>query len=77
MAETVRIDAEAYAELTEIAKEMHISLTVALSKAIECCRREMFLKGVVDDFSALRAEEHVEEQAEREVWDATNTDGLD
>lgn len=76
MAETVRIDAEAHAALTEIAKEWHMSLTGALSRAIETCRRELFLKGLVDDFAALRVEERDEEQAEREAWDTTSADGL-
>jgi predicted transcriptional regulator len=76
MAETVRIDSEAYASLSEISKEMHVSLTCALSQAIELCRRELFLKGLANDFASLRADERDEEKAECEAWDTTNADGL-
>jgi hypothetical protein len=76
MAETVRIEADAYVALTEIAKEMHMSLTGALSQAIKTYRRELFLNGLANDFAALRTDEREEEQAESAVWDTTNADGL-
>jgi hypothetical protein len=79
MAETVRIDPAAHLALAEIARAKHLSLTEALSRAVELYRREVFLEGVASDFAALRADADTwaDEQAERSAWDATNADGLD
>jgi predicted transcriptional regulator len=78
MPQTVRIDPAAHAALVEIARAKHIPRTEALSRAVELYRREVFLEGLADDFAALRADAGAwaEEQAEREVWDVTNADGL-
>lgn len=77
MAETVRIDPAAHIALAEIARAKHVSLTEALSRAVELYRREVFLEGVASDFVALRADAGAwsEEQAARSAWDATNDDG--
>jgi hypothetical protein len=78
MADTVRIEAAAHAALSEIARAKHLSLTEALSRAVETYRRQVFLEGVADDFIALRsnAKAWSEEQGEREAWDTTAKDGL-
>lgn len=78
MAETVRIDPLAHVALTEIAAAKHISLTEALTRAVERYRREVFLEALSGDFAALRANRTAwkDETAERDAWDATNTDGL-
>ncbi len=78
MAETVRIDPIAHAALAEIARAKHLTLTEALSRAIETYRRQVFLEGVADDFAALHpnTEAWAEEQAEQDVWETTNADGL-
>ncbi len=78
MSETVRIDPAAHAALTEIARAKHISLTAALSRAVEEYRRVIFLEALTSDFAALRADATglADEQAERDAWDATNADGL-
>jgi hypothetical protein len=41
--------------------------------------RRAFIHGVVSDFAALRADPKAwaEELAEREAWNATNSDGLE
>jgi hypothetical protein len=79
MAETVRIDPAAHTALVEIARAKHVSLTEALSRAVELYRREVFLEGVASDFAALQADAGAwaEEQAARSAWDATNDDGLE
>jgi hypothetical protein len=78
MAETVRIDPAAHAALAEIARANHLSLTEALSRAIEAYRRDEFFTGLANDFIALRADaaQWAQEKADREAWDVTNTDGL-
>jgi hypothetical protein len=78
MAVTVRIDPAAHAALTEIARAKHLSLTEALSRAVEAYRRAEFFAGLASDFVALQADdaEWAQEKAEREAWDVTNTDGL-
>jgi hypothetical protein len=73
MAETVRIDPAAHAALTDIARAERVSLTEALSRAIEEYRRKVFLDAVNASFANLRADARAwsEEQAEREAWDST------
>jgi hypothetical protein len=79
MAETVRIDPEAHAALSEIARAKHLSLTDALSQAVEAYRREVFLQAMAAGFAALRDDPKAwaEEEAERSVWETTNADGLE
>jgi hypothetical protein len=79
MAETVRIEPTAHAALAEIARAKHVTLTEALSRAVEAFRREVFFEQmsaahdeVCADPKALAAEE-----AERALWDRTNLDGLE
>jgi hypothetical protein len=76
MAETVRIDPSSHAALTEIARAKRIPLAEALSRAIEAYRREVFLDGVAADLAALPAKARWDDRTERDVWDATNGDGL-
>jgi hypothetical protein len=56
-----------------------MTLTEALSRAVEVYRRELFLEGVASDFAALRGDAAAwsEEQADRDAWDATSGDGLE
>jgi hypothetical protein len=78
MAETIRIDASAHATLVEIARTKHLTLTEALSRAVEAYRRQEFFAGLAADYEALRADENAwtEELQDRNEWDATNADGL-
>ena len=79
MAETVRIDPAAHAALVAIAKEKDLTLTDALTCAVEAYRRATFLAGVARDFKTLRADPvaWAEDQAEIELWDTTSNDGLE
>jgi len=79
MAETVRIEPAAHAALASIARAKHLSLTEALTRAVECYRRDVFLESLAAGFDELRAdpEAWASEQAERASWDATMNDGLD
>jgi hypothetical protein len=78
MAATVRIDPASHAALSEIARAKQVSLTEALSRAVEAYRREVFLEACASDFAALRRDPGAwtEEMAERAVWEATTADGL-
>jgi len=78
MAQTVRIEHAAYVALTEIAEAKHLSLTAALSRAVEEYRRATFLEALKNDFAALKADSTAwtDEQAEANAWDATSADGL-
>jgi hypothetical protein len=79
MAATVRIDPAAHASLARIAKAKRLTLSEALSRAIEAYRREMMIQAMDADYAHLRANPAAwaEELAERSLWDATNTDGLE
>jgi hypothetical protein len=79
MGETVRIDPKAHAALTEIARARHLSLTEALSRAVEAYRRQVFLDGLANDFAALRADSKAwaAERAEVQTWETTLGDGLE
>lgn len=78
MAETVRIAPEAHACLAEIARAKHLSLTEALSRAVEAYRREVFMEQMATGYAALRNDSKAwsAEHAEREAWDTTSRDGL-
>ncbi len=75
---TVRVHEEAHRTLKELAREAGESMPIVLSKAIEAYRREQFLKGLADDFQALRdnPEAWNEELQERQEWDSTLADDL-
>ena len=55
----------------------HLSLTQALSEAVERCRREVFVESLAADFASLSATERLEEHTESEAWDTTSSDGLE
>jgi hypothetical protein len=76
---TVRISRSTHAALRALAEETDESMTEVLDKAIEIYRRERFLAGLNSDFAALRKNKAAweEELAERRMWDAALTDGLE
>ena len=78
MAATVRIEPSAHEALAAIARAKQLSLTEALSRAIEVYRREVFVADLALDFAALREEPGAwaEEVAQRAEWDGTAGDGL-
>jgi hypothetical protein len=76
MAETVRIDSVAYATLSEIASKKHVSMTEALSRAVEAYRRALFFEAMAAGYASLTEEQRAEETAERDIWDTTSADGL-
>jgi predicted transcriptional regulator len=76
---TVRISRSTHAALRALAEETDESMTEVLDKAIEIYRRQRFLAGLNADFAALRKNKAAweEELAERSMWDAALTDGLE
>jgi hypothetical protein len=62
-----------------LAKATHTTIAETVSRAVGVYQREVFLRGLADDFAALRAspEQWPGEQAEREAWDQTIADGLE
>jgi hypothetical protein len=76
---TVRISRSTHAALRALADESNESMTDVLDKAIEIYRRQRFLAGLNADFAALRKNKAAweEERAERTMWDAALTDGLE
>ena len=76
---TVRISRSTHAALRALAEETDESMTEVLDKAIETYRRQRFLAGLNADFAALRKNKAAwaEELAERRMWDAALTDGLE
>ncbi len=79
MAETVRIEPGAHAALAEIARAKHITLTQALTHAVEALRREVFLERLNAGYARLRAEPSAweNEQKERAPWELSVADGLE
>jgi len=76
---TVRISRSTYAVLRALAEETDQSMTEVLDKAIESYRRQRFLAGLNADFAALPKNKAAweDELAERKLWDAALTDGLE
>jgi len=56
----------------------HLSLTGALTRAVEEYRRATFLESLRNDYAALKTDATAwkDEQAESCAWDATSADGL-
>lgn len=76
MAETVRIDPQAHAKLSELAKLTSASMTETLTKALAAYERELFFAQLAEGYAARTAEERAEDERELAVWDATLSDGL-
>jgi hypothetical protein len=79
MPQTIRIAPSVHATLATLAKATHTTIAETVSRAVGVYQREVFLRGLADDFAALRAssEQWPGEQAEREAWDQTIADGLE
>lgn len=76
---TTRISEPTRKVLRKLAEESGESMQAILEKAIEVYRRQRFLEETNRAFEALRAnsERWETEQAEREAWDITLTDGFE
>jgi hypothetical protein len=76
---TVKIDADTYARLKATAEDTGKPMIEVLAKAVDAYARQCFLEGLSADFAALRADPKrwKEELAERAVWEAALTDGLE
>ena len=77
MAETVRIAPEAYKRLKEIAEILGVSLTEALTRALELARRDLFFVALEEGYRQRTEEQRLEDEAEMRVWDQTLRDGLE
>ena len=79
MPQTIRIAPSVHATLATLAKATHTTIAETVSRAVGVYQREVFFRGLADDFAALRAssEQWPGEQAEREAWDETIADGLE
>ena len=75
----IKVDLAIFFSLTEIARAKHLSLTQALSCAVEAYRRAVFMESMSSGYAALRNDPKAwaAEQAERKAWDTTLSDGLD
>lgn len=76
---TVRISNEVRDILRELAAKEGEPMQAILEKAIEQYRRQRFLEEVNAAYAALRQDQKIwaEIQKEREGWDVTLADGLD
>jgi predicted transcriptional regulator len=65
--------------LCELAEQTGQTMTELLDKALDVYRRKVFFDKLNAGYAALRAdpEAWAEFEAERKLWDATLTDGLD
>ncbi len=65
--------------LRELAERTGRTVTEVLEQAIDAYRRQLFFEQLNAGYAELRAdpEAWAEMEAERKVWDATLTDGLD
>jgi hypothetical protein len=79
MSATVRIEATAHAALSAIARAKHVSLSEALSFAVEALRRQVFLESLNAGYAELREDSDAwaAEEAERAIWDRAIADGLE
>ncbi len=76
---TVRIHEDTHRSLKEMARQTGEAMADILAKALSEYRRQSFLRGLAEDFAALREDPEAwdEELSERREWDATLGDGLE
>ena len=76
---TVRIHEDTHRSLKEMARQTGEAMADILANALEEYRRQSFLRGLAEDFAALRgdSEAWAEELRERQAWDATLGDDLE
>ena len=76
---TVRVHENTHRSLKEIARQTGEAMADILAEALELYRRQLFLRGLAEDFAALRADSAAwdEELRERRAWDATLGDDLE
>jgi hypothetical protein len=76
--ETVRISLHSHELLRELADDEGNSMQAVLDKAIECYRRDKFLRDANADFAALKRDKKAwkEELEQSELWGQTLADGL-
>jgi uncharacterized protein len=76
---TVRVSEPTHRTLRELSEQLDESMQGILDRAIEDYRRKRLLERANAAYAALRGnpEAWKDEQAEREVWEATLSDGLD
>jgi hypothetical protein len=74
----VRIPPDSKAALEEMAAEEKLSLPEMLSRIIEQARRQRIIDSTNRFYAGLRADSEAwnQEQAERDLWEATLSDGL-
>ena len=70
---TVRIHEATHRSLKEMARETGEAMADIVAAALQQYRRQRFLKGLAEDFAALRSDSAAwdEELRERQAWDAT------
>ncbi len=76
---TVRVHETTHRSLKEMARETGEAMADILAEALQQYRRQRFLKGLAEDFAALRSDSAAwdDELRERQVWDATLSDDLE
>jgi hypothetical protein len=74
---TIRISETSRKILNDLSQRDKKSMQAVLEQAIETYRRQRFLKGLSDDFAALRKDgkKWNTELEERHAWDVTLSDG--
>jgi predicted transcriptional regulator len=79
MSKMIRMDEQAYAKLSELAKKMKMTKQKLLANAIEKLAREKFMEEVNKSYRKMRSNKKAwaEELKERALWDATLMDGLE
>jgi hypothetical protein len=78
-ASTVHLSEASQRILQELVSQTGQTQEEILAKALDTYRRKVFFEGLAADYAALKAdpEAWAEELAERQLWEATLTDGLD
>jgi len=76
---TVHLSEKSNKELDELAKQLDLSKTKVVSKALKELRRKEFFKQLAEDAVALRADPEASKEydEEFEAWDVTLADGMD
>jgi predicted transcriptional regulator len=74
----VKLKPETYERVKRLARESHTTMQEVVTRGVDALERQEFARAFQDDFARLREDRAAwdEEESERELWDATLSDGL-
>lgn len=77
MAQTVKIDPETHALLSQLAADDDVSLQEELARSVRARRKERFFQQMAAGYEQMTDAERAEDAEEAALWDRSLPDGLE